>query len=135
MNCNFEYCIQYLGCSLQYKNHKILTINMEIVRRRGVVGRVPAFQLGDPGSIPCGIRNFNFYPGTRCVSFVCFLSCVVCGGSPDIVLITHSGRTALVYLCRPSVLVQSLLPPPTDMSHRHLGCNSRGYKSYTGEDK
>ena len=27
------------------------------IRRRGVVGRVPAFQPGAPGSIPGGVRN------------------------------------------------------------------------------
>ena len=44
------------------------------VRRRGMVGRVPTFQPGGQGSRPGGIRNFNFYPGTGCVSFVC-VSC------------------------------------------------------------
>ena len=44
------------------------------------------------------VRNFNFYPGIGCVSFVCVLSCVVFGGGPDIVLTTHSERPALVYL-------------------------------------
>ena len=50
------------------------TINMMCfyfsIRRRGVVGRVPAFQSGDPGSIPGGVRNFNFCPGIGCVSCV-----------------------------------------------------------------
>ena len=41
-------------------------------RRRGVFGRIPAFQFGGPGSIPGGVWNFNFYPGTGCVSFVVF---------------------------------------------------------------
>ena len=41
-----------------------------IIRRRGVVGRVPAFQPNGPGSIPGGVRNFNFCPGIGCVSFV-----------------------------------------------------------------
>ena len=42
---------------------------------------------------------------------VCPLCSVLCclGGGPDIVLTTHSGRPALVYL--PSVLVQRLLLP------------------------
>ena len=31
--------------------------------RRSVVGRVPAFQPGGPGSIPGGVRNFNSYSG------------------------------------------------------------------------
>ena len=74
-----------------------------------MVGRVPAFQPGGPGWNPGGVRNFNFCPGIGCVSFICVLSCVVFGGSPDIVLNTHSGRPALVYLS--SVLVQRLLLP------------------------
>ena len=69
------------------------------VRRRGVVG--------EPGSIPGGVRNFNFYPGTMCVYFVCVLSCVVNGDGPGIVRTIYSGRPAFVYLS--SVLVQSLL--------------------------
>ena len=78
-----------------------------MIRRRGVIGSVPAFQPGSPGSIPGGVRNFNLCPGIGCVSFVCVLSCVVIGGGPDIVLTTHSGRPALVYLS--SVLVKILL--------------------------
>ena len=38
------------------------------VLRYGVVGSVPAFQLGS-GSIPEDFRNFNLYSGTGCVSF------------------------------------------------------------------
>ena len=49
-----------------------------------------------PGSIPRGVRNINFYPGTGYVFFVYVLSSVVSGGSSDIVLTTHSGRFALV---------------------------------------
>ena len=40
------------------------------IRRRGVVGWVPAFQPGGPGSIPGGDRNFNSYPGLGYVSSV-----------------------------------------------------------------
>ena len=40
-----------------------------MIRRRGVVGRVPAFQPG-LGSIPGGVRNFNFCSGIGCMSFV-----------------------------------------------------------------
>ena len=72
-----------------------------MVRRRGVVGRVSAFQPDGPGSIPGGVRNFNFYAGTRCVSFV------VSDGGLNIVLSTLAERSALVYLS--SVLVNSLL--------------------------
>ena len=48
------------------------------IRRRGVVGRVPAFQPGGRGSIPGGVRNFNFCPGIGCVC-VCplFVFCPV----------------------------------------------------------
>ena len=37
---------------------------------RGVVGRVSVFHPGCPGSIPGAVRNFSFYSGTECVSFV-----------------------------------------------------------------
>ena len=65
------------------------------IRRRGVVGRVPAFQSSVPGSILGGKRNFNSYHGIGCVSFVCVLSCAIFGGGPD-----HTFREA-----RPSVSV------------------------------
>ena len=42
-----------------------------------------------PGLILDRVRNFNFYPGTRCVSFVCVLYCVVSGGGPEIQLATY----------------------------------------------
>ena len=41
-----------------------------------------------PGSIPGGVRNFNFYPGAGRVSFVYVLSCVVSSCGPDIRLTT-----------------------------------------------
>ena len=37
-------------------------VNYSVARRRGVDGRVPAFQSSKPGSIHEGLRNFNFYP-------------------------------------------------------------------------
>ena len=80
-----------------------------IIRPRGVFDKVAALEPGGPGSIPGGVRNFNFCPGIGRVSFVCVLSYVVSGGSPDIVPTTHSGRPTLVYLS--SVLVQRLLLP------------------------
>ena len=72
---------------LKFINFTFITHNMEtssflpclilatcsthlIIRHRGVVGRVPAFQNGGPGSIPDGVRNFNSYSGIGCVSFV-----------------------------------------------------------------
>ena len=55
-------------------------------------------------------RNFKFYPGTECVSFVCVLSSTVSGGgTADTVLTTHSGMSATVFLF--NVLVHSLLFP------------------------
>ena len=69
-----------------------------------LVGRIPAIEPGGPGSIPGGVRDFNFYPGTGCVSFA--FCPVLSGGGPDILLTTDSGRPALLYISR--VLVQSL---------------------------
>ena len=83
-----------------------------------MVGRATAFQPGGPGSIPGGVKNFNFCPGIGCVSFV-FTICVVFGGGPDIMLTTHSGRPALVYLF--SVLVQRLLLPLQASDPRAFG--------------
>ena len=89
------------------------------IRRRGVVGRVPAFQPGGPGSIPGGVRNFNFCTWIGCVSFVCVLPRAVSCEGPDIVLATHSGRPALVYLS--SVLVKRLLLPLQASDPRGFG--------------
>ena len=56
---------------LQFARVKFYTFLLSYrIRRRGVVGRVPAFQPGGPDSIPGGIRNFNFCPGIGCVFFV-----------------------------------------------------------------
>ena len=62
---------------------------------------------GVTGSIPGWVRIINFCPGIGYVSFFCDLCCL--RGGSDIVLTTHSGRPALVYLS--SVLVQRLLLP------------------------
>ena len=54
---------------------------------------------GCPGSIPGGIRDFNMYPGTGYVFFVC----VVSGSGLVILLITDSGIPAIlceVIVCR-----------------------------------
>ena len=96
-----------------------MLVQNNCIRRRGVAGRVPAFQPGGPGSIPGEVRNFNFCPGIGCVSFVCVQSCVVFGGGPEIVLTTNSGRPALVYLC--SGLVQRLLLPLRTPDPRTFG--------------
>ena len=74
-----------------------------------MVDRVPAFQLGGPGSIPYGANDFNLYPETGRVTFVCVPSCVVSGDCPDILLTTYLGRLALLLMF--SVLVPSLAPP------------------------
>ena len=87
--------------------------------RRGLIGRVPAFQPGGPDSIPGGVRNFNFCPGIGCVSFACVLSCVVFGGGPDIVLTTYSGRPALMYL-------SSVCSPYRHLTYGHLAYKSLG---------
>ena len=62
-----------------------------------------------------------------CVYFVCVLSYVVSGGGPDIILTTHSGRPALVYLA--SVLVQRLLHSLQASDPRAFGLQVRGCKS------
>ena len=100
---NLSFCVYVKLCFFML----IYILILLRIRRRGVV---PAFQPGSPGSIPGGVRKFNFCPGIG-VFFVCVLSCVVFGRGPDIMLITHSGRPAptLVYLSR--VLVQRLLLP------------------------
>ena len=69
---------------------------------------------------PAGSGNLISILGLGvCVSFVYVLSCVVFGGGPDIVLTTHSGRPALVYLS--SVLVKKLLLPLQASDPRAFG--------------
>ena len=93
---------------------KITLKKIVFFRRHGVVGWVPAFQPGGPGSIPGRVTNFNFYPGNWCLSLVCALCSVVPGGGPDIVLTTHSMSPALVYLY--SVLAE----PPSLVTSRNM---------------
>ena len=84
-----------------------------------VVGRVPAFQPGGPGSIPGGVRNFNFCPGIGCVSFV---FCPVLSLAEARHCADPTFREA-----RPCVLVQRLfLPPYRHLTHGHLACKSLG---------
>ena len=52
------------------------------------------------------------------------MSCVVSGSGPDIVLTTHSGRAALVYLS--SVLVHRLLLPLYIYNPRAFGLGVPG---------
>ena len=62
------------------------------------------------------------------------LSCVVSGGGPDIVLTTHSGRPALVYLS--SVLVHRQLLPLQASDPRAFGLEvPGGVSSRLGEGK
>ena len=58
----FNLKVKYYGQNNLFIVKSILSI--------GVVVGVTAFQLGGPCSIPGGVRNFKFYPGTGCVSFV-----------------------------------------------------------------
>ena len=90
----------------------------------------PYFAIRGQDSIPGGVRNFNLYPGTGCVSFFFVLSCVASGGGPD-VLTTYSERSALVYLS--SGLVYNLLLPYRHLTHEHLCCMSlRMYVLHSG---
>ena len=79
------------------------------VRRRGMVGRVPAFERSGPSSVLDRVRNFNLSPRTACVSLICVLSCVVSSEGSDILLTTDSGSPALVFLS--SVHIPSLWLP------------------------
>ena len=68
------------------------------IRRRGVIARVATFQPSGPGSIPGGGQKFLIPILGLGVCPLSVLSCAVYGGVPDIVLTTHSGRPALVYV-------------------------------------
>ena len=98
-------------------------IKILIIRHRGVFDKVPAFEPGSPGSIPGGVRNFNFCPGIGYVSFVCVLSYVVSSRGPDIVLSTHSGRPAL-YICL-VFWFKDCCSPYTHLTNGHFCCKPR----------
>ena len=104
--------------SLRHDQIIFISGSATVIRRRGVVGRIPDFQPGGPGSIPGGARNSKF------LSFVCVLSCAVFGRGPDIVLTTHSGRPVLVHLSSVLVHRQLLLLQASDS--RAFGCKSLG---------
>ena len=83
--------------------------------------------LATPVQYPAGSGILISVLGLGVMTFVCVLSCIDSGGGLDIVLTTHSGRPALVYLS--SVLIQRLCTPFRHLTHVHLGCKSRGSKS------
>ena len=101
-----------------------------IVLYRGVVGRVPAFQPGGPGSIPVGVKKYNFYSEIACVTFAFFCPVLFLAvpPPPDIVLTTHSGRRALMYLI--VFWFTMCCSPYRRLTYGHLDCKSRGCKSY-----
>ena len=78
-------------------------MNKHCVHRRGMVGRAPPFQRGEPDSIPGGVTflllilGLGVYPSS-------VRSFVVSGGGPDILLTTKSGRPALVLFASDLVL-------------------------------
>ena len=75
-----------------------------------------------PSSIPGEVGYFNFYSGTRCVSFM-FCPCVISGGGSDIQQPQISGRPVHLYLS--SVLIQSLCSSYGHLTHGHLDCKFR----------
>ena len=81
----------YAQLQILKKNWRYVTLEINpsnMVRRTGMVGKVPVFQAVGPGLIHGGVRDFNFNPGTGCVSFS-VLSCVVSSAGPGSVLTTH----------------------------------------------
>ena len=93
-----------------------------LVRRHGMVGRVAVIQLG-------GIRNFYFYSGTGCVSFIfCPLSVFCPVLSPTVALTLcwphiQEGPPlciCLVFLCT------VCCSPYSCLFHGHLHCKSLG---------
>ena len=93
--------------------HSLLYFVFELIKwlvvlRRGVTAEVPDFLPLRLGFDSCRVQKFSFLSWDW-VYVLCVLSCVVSGGDPDILLTTHSGRAALVFLS--NVLVQNLLLP------------------------
>ena len=73
---------------------------------------------------PAGSGILIYIMGFGVCPLSCVLSCAVSGGGPDIVLTTHSGRPALLYLS--SVLSRDYCSPYRHLSHGHLDCKSLG---------
>ena len=88
---------------MRWSDTQFVPLEIVAVKHRDVVGRIPAFQTGGPGSIPGDNRNFNLYYGTGCVSFVFVLSCGVSGESPDVLLASDSGSPLVFWskVCAP----------------------------------
>ena len=110
----------------------ISSIYSIFVHCRAVVGKIPAFQSGGPGSIPDGVRNFNFYSGTGCLPFV--LSPIL---SPAVALtlywqhIQGSPPLGICLLFWSTEYYSSY----RHLNRRHLGCKSRGVRPTFGESK
>ena len=82
--------------------------------------------------LPVGSKIVIFSLGLNlCLVYV--MSCFLSDGSPDIVLITDSGRLALLYLS--NVLVHSLWYSYRHLTLRHLGCKSGVVSPTLGEGK
>ena len=82
------------------------------LKDRGVVESLPS----NPAArvrFPAGSESLISILGLG-VGFFCVLSCVVSGGGSDIVLTTHSGSPALLYLSRVLVHSQLLLLQASD---------------------
>ena len=91
---------------------------------------VPAFQPGVPDSISCGIRNFNFYPGTRCISFSVF--CPVLPLAMDLILYwphIQGGQPLCIFLFFWPIV---FCPSFRNLTHRQLDskCQMVSYMGY-----
>ena len=87
-------------------------------------GNSENFPLCDgPGSIPGGVRNFNFSPEIGCVSFV---FCPVLSPAEALTLCwphIHGGPPLCICLVFRSI---DNCSPCRHLTHGHLGCKSRG---------
>ena len=97
--------------------------NCVIIRHRGVVGRVPAFQPGDPGSIPGGVRNFNFCLGIGCVSIV------FCPSAEALTLCWPHIQWVPPFCICLVFWARDCCSHYRHLTHGHLACKSLGCKS------
>ena len=101
----------------------ICSIVLGYIRRSDVVGRVPAFQTGGPGSIPGGVRNFNSYPRIGCVSFV---FCPVLSPAEALTLCwPHIQGGLPLCICLVFWSIDNC-SPYRHLTHEHLGCKVPG---------